>query len=479
MKRIRTLVALLVAIASGLVASSQPAGAQSTPFDTLRTETAKEIQGASSRTLGLANDQMYVAMLARRQSALLRLLIRYEEERSDEQIGATSSASGTTTLVSKGTVPKILAFAVENGALTRTQSGTTVTFRGNLGGAVRALAGLGLFQLTQGEDPALGLLRRASFSTSFDTSRGTGGSGDTLTGDQQQLSQWTFRWQLVNHRDPQGAQSLEKWRSNVNASQVGLAQVTLVLNQRLGDDDTVTRWLADTVTKVSAAKAAATTAKKTDAAIAADIEDALKAQESSFPIALHIDTLAALDAWDRSASAFVTERHNLLQDLKAGALVAFEYTSDRPLKAPKTSSLRLVGEVGGSVDLTGNASVTLFDGDVPLGASGRVRDFQVGGEMDIKMGSADTVGAFVLALSGKYVRQLENSYSDAGLMMPDTKGTIAIGQLKLTIPTKGTGVKIPLSITVANRTELVKEAIVRANVGVTYDLDSVFAKFRP
>jgi hypothetical protein len=32
---------------------------------------------------------------------------------------------------------------------------------------------------------------------------------------------------------------------------------------------------------------------------------------------------------------------------------------------------------------------------------------------------------------------------------------------------------------VANRTELIKESVVRGNIGLTYDLDSVFARFKP
>jgi hypothetical protein len=36
---------------------------------------------------------------------------------------------------------------------------------------------------------------------------------------------------------------------------------------------------------------------------------------------------------------------------------------------------------------------------------------------------------------------------------------------------KGSGVKIPLSLSYANRTELLKEKDVRGHVGVTFDMD--------
>ena len=51
--------------------------------------------------------------------------------------------------------------------------------------------------------------------------------------------------------------------------------------------------------------------------------------------------------------------------------------------------------------------------------------------------------------------------------------------MKLTIPVKGSGVRMPLSVTFANRTDLIKEKEIRGNVGITYDLDMLFAKFKP
>ena len=74
---------------------------------------------------------------------------------------------------------------------------------------------------------------------------------------------------------------------------------------------------------------------------------------------------------------------------------------------------------------------------------------------------------------------MENAMTQAGTIMPNTKGDLAFGQVKLTIPVKGTGFKIPFSLTFANRTELIKEREVRGNFGFTFDLDTLFAKFKP
>ena len=53
------------------------------------------------------------------------------------------------------------------------------------------------------------------------------------------------------------------------------------------------------------------------------------------------------------------------------------------------------------------------------------------------------------------------------------RGNIGFLQAKLTVPVKDSGVKIPLSITASNRTELIKEKDVRASFGVTLDLDAL------
>ncbi|MGH9752109.1 MAG: hypothetical protein ACREA2_04940 [Blastocatellia bacterium] len=89
------------------------------------------------------------------------------------------------------------------------------------------------------------------------------------------------------------------------------------------------------------------------------------------------------------------------------------------------------------------------------------------------------LGACVFAFSGKYERAVSNAFMPDGSVAPQTKGDIAVGQVKLTIPIKDTGLKLPISFTFANRTELVREREVRGNFGLTFDLDTLFARFKP
>src|ERR1051326_4854965 len=64
---------------------------------------------------------------------------KIENARIDKQVGSGSATSGTTTLVEKGSVPSILGIAVNNGAIAKSVSGTTITFSGNPVGILHAL----------------------------------------------------------------------------------------------------------------------------------------------------------------------------------------------------------------------------------------------------------------------------------------------------------------------------------------------------
>jgi hypothetical protein len=60
------------------------------------------------------------------------------------------------------------------------------------------------------------------------------------------------------------------------------------------------------------------------------------------------------------------------------------------------------------------------------------------------------------------------------------KGGLGLAQAKVTFPVKkGSGVRVPLSITYASRTELNREHDVSGQIGVTFNLDSVFAAMKP
>ena len=178
--------------------------------------------------------------------------------------------------------------------------------------------------------------------------------------------------------------------------------------------------------------------------------------------------------------SFLTDRSTLLNEVANGSILTFEYTNTRQVDLPDLSNFRLIYEngLGGRADFTANTSLTIFNRKQTGPDSDRLRDFQLSGQLDVPLSNPLKAGNFVLSFSGKFQRMVENITTDSGMMM-DTKGNIGIGQVKLIIPIKGSGVKIPISLTFANRTELIKEKEVRGNFGFTLDLDSIFASRNP
>ncbi|HEY7546472.1 MAG TPA: hypothetical protein VID27_16400, partial [Blastocatellia bacterium] len=188
---------------------------------------------------------------------------------------------------------------------------------------------------------------------------------------------------------------------------------------------------------------------------------------------------ARTESFIMAFNTFLQGRENILAAVAKSPIVTFEYTNRREVDKPDLSNFKLIAETGlfkGRADLTANASLTIFNRKVA--GQDRIRDFQLSGQLDVPLTNPLTAGNFVLSFSGKYERMVENTMLDNGMKI-DTKGDIGIGQIKLTIPVKGSGFKIPISITFANRTEFIKEKEVRGNIGFTFDLDSLFAKFKP
>jgi hypothetical protein len=58
----------------------------------------------------------------------------------------------------------------------------------------------------------------------------------------------------------------------------------------------------------------------------------------------------------------------------------------------------------------------------------------------------------------------------------NTTGSINLGQVKVTLAIRNTGINFPIALTFSNRTDLIKATDVRGNFGITYDLDSLFTK---
>lgn len=428
---------------------------------------------------------LLVVMIAKKSTPAF--LVEAVEANTSTQVGSGPSSNGTTSLVVKGGAPAVLGFAVENGALARSVSGTNVTFRGNPMGVFHALKNHGFFEsaIEDENDPVTKFLRKTSFAFTFDTNRGD--EPGVFTGTKQQLSSFSGRIEIINKRKP--ALYVKEWNDFLSKKVVAFTETlkdsknALVTTESSVElkwrDAALQQWYADTQAALASAG--------TDA-----IESVLRARLDKLPIAdLSPGTVAQLAGIEQQIGAYLSGRDEVLDKIAKGTLVTFEYTNNRAVNAPDTSNFRFIAEkgTGGRVDLTFNASLTMFNNldalksfvalNPTLPAPRRVRDFQFAGQIDVPIGSVRNYGQFVFFAGGRYERLLENATTDLGEILPNTKGDIGHLQLGVKVPIKGTGFKIPFSVTFANRTELVKERTVRGNFGFTLDLDTLFAKFKP
>jgi hypothetical protein len=424
------------------------------------------------------------------------LLVAIQETRTDHQVGAADSSQGSTSLAAKGGVPAILGFAVENGALARAVSGTTVTFRGTPLGLIKALEGKGLVEMHKElqSDSTLMALAKLSFSFSFDTNRGE--TPGTFVADKQQLSSYGFRYEIINRRDPRDRRYDTAWRATI-ADATTFTMAVERVRTLIESNASLTTWNQGVEKSLLAFDKQGPTEpvlKQFRAELRAELD-----KLDSLPKA----DLAALDEellnMRSSLERVIVSRKQVFALALKGPLVTVEFTNTRDPLLPDLFRFQLIGQsrIGNRADVTGNFAASFFrtSGRLPAGSS-KWRDLHAAGQVDVPLGGIQKFGSFVLTFAGRweYLPNDTRTPSSVNLLATDSifagaqpivdptgllitpKGNIGIFQTKLTIPVSGSGVKIPLSFTASNRTELIKEKDVRLNVGITLDLDTIFSK---
>ena len=196
------------------------------------------------------------------------------------------------------------------------------------------------------------------------------------------------------------------------------------------------------------------------------------------------------DAW---LAALRADR--ALQNAVANApVLTAEYAFERPdlatepigtivpegIRPPSLHTARAIyaqGLTRTNLDFTANASFSWF-GDVRPGMSGSFRDFKAGVAGTFRLRDLANYGAPALSFAALYVYLHQEplglglvAFNDAAINKP---GHIGVFQAKLELPTAKNAMRIPLSFTYSNRTELIKESDVRGQIGISFNLDALF-----
>jgi hypothetical protein len=240
-----------------------------------------------------------------------------------------------------------------------------------------------------------------------------------------------------------------------------------------------------------------------DAAAVDDVEKIVTEQAETFKqlVDKNPELAAKVKVVGQELSDYFINRNDKIKQITKSWTVAFMYTDTQQANTngnvmttlsvssptgvvsplPNLSNFKFVFNKGfkEGPELTGNVSVTAFT-NLPKGShSGNLRDVQATGQLDVPLPEILKVTNMVLSFSGQFVSLREEPLGAMVIINTkpvSTKGNIGLGQAKLTIPVKGSGVQIPISLTWSNRTELILENDVRGNIGITFDLDKLFAK---
>lgn len=446
------------------------------------------------------NDIPFAEYVASKTNLILPLV---EDLLLNKQSGSPGGAAGITNLVSRVAVPQLLGLGVEYGNILQSTTGTTTTLRGNLLGGAQFIVGRGVlpdcFELDQKHCSASSRwLRRFSANAGFETrsDQQITGTATTATstvpvvvnlfGNGFRMASWGARFDITanNPRDPK---FLARYADVVDALRKDPSAPTLIASANLlfGDakgavDPTYAKWAEAAIPELQ--KVAGEQFKQTLAEQLDKLIDQM--------MAAHSDFQSRVAAMIKASRSFFDVRDQLVRAIQTHQFSA-EYTNQHPLNQPSTSNVRLIYSdqpSQGPILITLNGGITLYNSLPSVPSVGRLRDVQAAMQMDRRI---DQIAYFKNAVLtfGAYYQWMKddalitigpgNVAPGSGIVLPGTaatllgtKGNIFVAQTKLTIPVTNT-IKVPISVTAANRKELINEQDIRGQVGFTVDLDGL------
>jgi hypothetical protein len=379
---------------------------------------------------------------------------------------------------------------------------------------------------------AIELLRRFSYGISYDTGQGqqnvtAAASGTpqgtaqpvTFTANQQQITQVMGKVMFFQSKESTSSKRFKKEWSDKVKDLKDTAQVGTMLDKLWGDliisasNKSYENWLQCATQQVGDASNDALAAVwlahaqrfakmlkgdviVTSACAEVGTKDpSIKTDHNLSDLAAHSLSnpeieQAASNAL-RALTAFTFNEQQFVTSLIEKPVLTFEYDYNRPIGQPDNSTFKLIyGQgFGDNWSVTWNGSFNIFNSEPKVPGAGRLAYEQTAFEVD---------RTFTLfgpqTLSGAYYFQHQNSpgilnvtpgnpvpgVTFVGLPANATqvfaqKGNINIAQLKLSVGAGGSNVKFPLSVSYSNRTELITNPTWRAQIGVSYDLDALFA----
>jgi hypothetical protein len=434
-----------------------------------------------------------------------------DQLRTDQQFGANSTASGTTSLVSKAGSAELISLALDTGAVTQSVNGSTSTLTTNADHVYRLITGQNSDCImncrTSGFENLV--LNPLNISATFQlgqnntsTTATTGQASGTPTSSAStvaiptgagKLTAIGAKYELLNKFDPRKQSFQSAWKEQVNTllpQAANLNQDSNAVYVILDTDATFSAASNDTtyVNTLYDEASADHSGKKLISAFEdlfyTDIKTASKLPTLPAAVATVIKDRADFrDAWNAAVAA------------AQGNLLTFQYNYNKPLSQPATHDVTIVYGYtwGQSGSITANGAFSIYDGTLPVGAQyGRLHYGQVSGEYDRNLSNPSAAYQMQMSLAGYWQYQPDPSILNiaAGTVAPGTtiplpngtqefvgtSGSLWVTQGKLTI--KGpNGINIPVGVSWSNKTDLLQGSKVGAQIGLSYNFSTLAGLF--
>lgn len=411
-----------------------------------------------------------------------------ETARTDKQVGAPAKSAGSTSAVEKPGFARLLGLAVENGAILQDVSKTSLTL---------STSPYILYTLSGNGDTAenyqrAGFLNRFGLFANFNLQNEDVALANAT---RSQLASWSIKTRLYGDRSTRSSKFQTFWDDEIREP------ITNRLNAIIGASVFLDDSRFDPLTKTEDALNAQIKTLLADATFKS--KDALGKKQALTNLIMSymkgevfdkinsgtfaINSADRDEINNRHVNALAESLKNLdfvrgvlnerLDDLSNSPLATFAYTNYRQPMGSDYSEFKFLYEQDKSVfrllKLVGNAGFTLYNKPDAAMNQERFRDFNAalsfeGTTPRPLLRNGLDLSKLTYAFTGTYQRMMENQG------MANRKADIAAFQFRVEMPLFA-GVSLPFAVTYANGTEHTNKKHTRANFGISFDVDKMFA----
>jgi hypothetical protein len=411
------------------------------------------------------------------------------------QNGGTTFSSASTSLVTKA-MSSILGIAEEAGAISSSSSGSATTLTANIPQFFNYVVSPSkpCYVISDSCSITSTLIRGASASVSLNTSKSSTPSGTNLSaaalagisGVQNPVfSSFTFQENLHGRKNKNITQSAFQ----TALDKIAEAKVEALINPY----QEIQKEFNNSPAYVTRLTTCVRSLQQADA-VGDNIKRLVNACVDSF-----VDVAQAIPQINDQLTKFVQAeiaydmaRDAALTTLFYNTTFSLEYDLTNNLNQPTQSTIKVIygyQSKSGKLQTTANGSASLYN-SLQSSSESRVRSAQGAVQFDYKpttkpkLQAAWSAGYYFQYMVANGLIDLPSTSFAPGTTIPlpsnasvllNTTGPIHIGQGKVTLTIKGTNISIPLAVTAASRTDLIKANKVSGNFGISYDLSSLFS----